>query len=140
MSPAQQATSWQDADWRADHEFLIHAAGEPVMKCPRNKEPIREKRIDFVIAKHWIQVYMRREPGMRLPVEPEALQPYGDEFIPYRFERFASQLTCGRYDDALDGWGEIRIDGIPAGTCHFRFIEFYNRVENELRADTASTE
>jgi hypothetical protein len=56
---------------------------------------------------------------------------------------FAAEITDGHRDGALGSDGRVAFDGIPAGTCSFKFATFYDDVEaapcRRLMASTVVT-
>lgn len=45
---------------------------------------------------------------------------------------FAAEITDGHRDGALGSDGRVEFEGIPAGTCSFKFATFYDDVEEAL--------
>jgi hypothetical protein len=89
--------------------------GSPVEPCPKT---------------HWIQVELLRNSvgGQRPSWWPPKQQP------PYAKEPFSAEITDGHKEGALNGQGSVRYDGIPCGTCTFKFKVFYKEIEDYIAA------
>lgn len=53
----------------------------------------------------------------------------------YSSEPFYAWLTDGEKTGSLNGAGMVRFDGIPAGTCGFRFHKFYDEIDQFFKKE-----
>jgi hypothetical protein len=76
---------------------------------------------------HWIKVRLVPEPDLSARPDYWRAKPVGES---YPREEFSAKITDGPKEESLDGDGRIEYQGIPAGTCSFRFDEFFDAIED----------